>query len=368
MNTVLCAQAQVAAGHDVHLAFGPDDGPEGSLEAQARAAGATLHQVPDLLRAVRPAADRRCFRALQATVRGVKPDLVHTHSSKAGILGRAAAWSVRAGPGKPWVLHTVHGLPWTPTTAPLRKRLYVGLERWAARRCDRLIAITPAMVDAFEREGVVGRDRFDVVPSGVQLEPFANGPGREAARQALGLGEGPWVCLVARLDRFKGHADLFDAWPAVRAAVPDAGLLLVGDGPDARGIRARSAGLPGLRWAGRTATADMPAVYRAVDACVLPSHQEGQSRVLVEALAAGCPAVAYRVGGMPAVLDHGRAGALVERGDTAGLAAAVVDALRDGDAVKARREHGRRHVAERYSVAAMTDSLEALTQRLRRLA
>ena len=361
MNTVLCAKAQVAAGHDVHVAYGPDDGPEGSLVAEAEAAGATLHMLPDLVRPVAPAADRRCFRALKATVRGLAPGVVHTHSSKAGIVGRAAAWAVTP---RPLVLHTVHGLPWNDAVNPLKQRLYVALERWAAKRCDHLIAITPAMVDAFVRERVAGRGRFTVVPSGVELDPFLHGPAPEEARAHLGLGPSPWVGLVARLDRLKGHADLFTAWPQIRAAVPGAGLLLVGDGPDAEEIRAAGEGLEGLRWLGRTEAADMPAVYRALGVCVLPSHQEGQSRVLVEALAAGCPAVAYQVGGMPDVLDHGKAGTLVERGDVEKLAAAVVAVLRHDNRVEGLSSRGLAHVQARYSVPAMTDALESLIRRL----
>ena len=373
MNTVLCAKAQAAAGHEVHIAYGPDDGPEGSLVGEAEAAGATLHPVPDLVRPVAPAADRRCFRALRAKVRAIAPGVVHTHSSKAGIVGRAAAWATlddwlhapERAPAVPLVLHTVHGLPWNDAMHPLKRRLYVALERWAARRCHHLVAITPAMADAFVAARVAPRDRFTVIPSGVELEPILRGPTRTEARACLGMGPGPLVGLVARLDRLKGHADLFAAWPRVRAAAPDAQLLLVGDGPDADRIRAAGAGLPGLRWLGRTEPAAMPAVYRALDACVLPSHQEGQSRVLVEALAAGCPAVAYRVGGMPDVLDHGRAGALVEPGDADALADAVTAALRGGEAVEAMRDHGRRHVAARYCVPAMTDALAALLHRLR---
>ena len=344
----------------VHIAYGPDDGPEGSLEAEAEAAGARLHLTPSLVREVSLSADRRCFRDLKATVRGWRPDVVHTHSSKAGIVGRAAAWAVEE---RPLVLHTVHGLPWNDEMNPLKRRLYIALERWAAKRCDHLIAITPGMVDAFVEAGVAERERFSVVPSGVELEPFLRGPTPEEAKKQLGLDAGPWVGLVARLDRLKGHADLFDAWPAIRAEVPGVQLLLVGDGPDAAEIRAAGEGLDGLRWLGRTEASDMPAVYRALDACVLPSHQEGQSRVLVEALAAGCPSVAYRVGGMPDVLDHGRAGTLVERGDTASLAAAIAAVLRHDSRVGALCERGREHVRANYSVPAMTDALEALIQR-----
>src|SRR5690606_14018378 len=122
------------------------------------------------------------------------------------IVGRAAAWAERV----PAVIHTVHGLPFHDQQNPLVHRLYVALERWAARRCDHLIAITPAMVEAFEREGIAGPERFTVVPSGIDLTMFQPRPeAGSAVRERLGIPpDAPVVGIVARLDPLKGHEDL----------------------------------------------------------------------------------------------------------------------------------------------------------------
>ncbi|MEX0744196.1 MAG: glycosyltransferase, partial [Phycisphaeraceae bacterium] len=235
-NTVMSCAAQVAAGHDVTLAYGPIHGPEGSLLEQAQLSGARLVEVPSLRRAVSPAHDPACYFALRKLVREVQPDVVHTHSSKAGILGRAAAWAQRRantdGRLRPIVVHTVHGLPFHEHQPRLVHHAYVALERWAAKRCDRLIAITPAMVDAFVNERIAERDRFTVIPSGVQLSQFERDRShRTAARRELGVpDDAPVLGIVARLDPLKGHDDLLAIMPALLATLPELRLVCIGDG------------------------------------------------------------------------------------------------------------------------------------------
>ena len=373
-NTVMSCASQAAAGHEVHLAFGPVDlegGPEGALLSAAEGSGAALHVIDPLVRELDPLNDFRAFGALKRLVRELRPDVVHTHSSKAGIVGRGAAWSARAG-GLPRVVHTVHGLPWNDAQPRWKKKLFVASERWAARRCDALIGITDAMAEAFEAEGVCPADRFVQIPSGVDLSVFhepADGAGHAAALRArLGLPTtGPLVGLVARLDALKGHRDLVAAWPSVRARVPDAHLVFIGDGHDAADIRRAvdEAGLGrSVTFAGLVPLAQMPDVYRMLDLCVLPSHQEGQSRVLVEALACGTPVVAYDVGGMPEICVDGLTGRLVAPGNTDALGGVVAWMLEHPDRAAALADAGRSHVAQRFSSTAMCDQLLALYSRL----
>ena len=369
-NTLMSCAAQAADGHEVHLAFGPvdlHDGPEGSLLEAAEQCGATLHVIDPLVREVDPLRDVRAYRALKRCVRGLRPDVVHTHSSKAGIVGRGAAWAARDA-GLPKVVHTVHGLPWNDAQPAWKRRLFIASERWAARRCDALIGITAAMAEAFEAEGVAPRDRFVEIPSGVDLNVFsgADDAGADRLRQQLGLPpEVPLVGLVARLDALKGHADLLAAWPAVRVRVPGAHLVFIGDGHDAPVVREAAAGLGGaVTLVGRVALHDMPAAYRMLDLCVLPSHQEGQSRVLVEALACGTPVVAYDVGGMPSICVDGMTGRLVRPGDTAALGGVVAWMLENPARAAALARNGRAHVEQRFSARAMRDGLAELYARL----
>lgn len=161
---VTCA-AQVANGHEVWLAYGPIYVPEGSLLGRARESGARLVEVGPMRRAVLPLHDYRCYRQLSRLVREIRPDVVHTYSSKAGILGRAAAWRERI----PAVIHMVHGLPFHDHQPRLVHHAYVAAERWAAQSCHRIIGVTQAMCDAFQRKGIGVPWQFSVIPSGVEV-------------------------------------------------------------------------------------------------------------------------------------------------------------------------------------------------------
>ncbi|MEM8781210.1 MAG: glycosyltransferase family 4 protein [Planctomycetota bacterium] len=404
-NTVMSCAAQVSAGHDVHLAYGPIHGPEGSLLDEAKASGTTLHEIPTLVREIAPLTDWRCYRELQKLVRELRPDVVHTHSSKAGILGRAAAWSQRRTPPRdpaaseglleavesgnlsdelsermgreflrrsvgtrPKVVHTVHGLPFHTRQNPLVRRFYVALERHAAKRCDQLVAITPAMLREFVKAGITHHGKFKIIPSGVDLDRFATDLPRGEAKRRFDLNPAyPTIGLVARLDPLKGHSDLIDALPAIVEAVPDTRVVFVGDGFDHASVLDKIEASPvrqRVRMLDLVPFARMPEMYRALDVCVLPSYQEGQSRVLVEALAAGCGIVGYDVGGIPAVCVHERTGLLVPVGDTDRLADAVVRMLTDEALRKRTVEAGQTHVREHFGAEKMNRELLALYERL----
>ena len=374
-NTVMSCAAQVAAGHDVHLAYGPIFGPEGSMIEEARASGATLHEVPSMVRELAPMTDWRCYRALRALVCEVRPDVVHSHSSKAGILARAAAWKETQGAGF-WsyaadmtlgdekVIHTVHGLPFHDEQSKLIHRLYVGLERWAAKRCHHLIAITPQMVDAFVAKKIAPAEQFTVIPSGVDVAAFTPRPGaRAAVRERYGIpADASVVGHVGRLDPLKGHADLLDVLPTLG---DDTWLLFVGDGFGRAEVEAHAAMARGRTViAGRVDLDAVPDHLAAMDVMALPSYQEGQSRTLVEALLCGVPVVAYAVGGIPDVVRDGETGRLVPVGDHDALAGALRATLQDPSGSAAMAAAGQADVAERFSAEQMNQSLLALYERL----
>ena len=376
-NTVMSCRAQAAAGHDVHLAYGPIHGPEGSLLEDARASGATLHEIESMVRPLSPGQDLRCYRSLRRLVRELRPDVVHSHSSKAGILVRAAAWAERQRPttdparDRPQVIHTVHGLPFHDRQNPLVHRLYVGLERFAARRCHHLIAITPAMVEAFVQHRIASADRFTVIPSGVDTDAFAPRPGaRNAVRRRLKIpADAMVVGHVGRLDPLKGHADLMDQLPRLRSAAAVAGqeayLLFVGDGYHRAALEQHPAVATGrVVFAGLQPLGEVPAFLSAMDVMALPSYQEGQSRTLCEALLCGVPIVAYDVGGIASVCIEQVTGRLVPLGDQRGLGTALIDLLGQPAYGAELVDAGRRHVLEHFSAAAMNRDLLALYHRL----
>jgi len=370
-NTLLSCAAQARAGHDVHLAFGPDHGPEGSLIEEAQRLPITLHQLPTLVRELAPLTDYRAYLALHKLTRSLQPDLVHTHSSKAGIVARVAAHHARGNHTKPAILHTVHGLPFHEGNAAIKNRLYVQLETFAAARCDHLVAIAPQMVEAFALHDIAPTERFTVIPSGIDHRFFADQSAATStpnAKARLGLPtHAPVVGLIARLDPYKGHRDLIAAAPQILANVPGAQFVFIGDGHDRPGIEQAVADSPHadrFRFLGLIPWRDMPAAYKACDVVALPSKQEGQSRVLAEALCCDCAIVGSDVGGIPSICIHQHTGLLHPPGDTHALADAVTQHLTDPPAAQRMTAAGRQHVAQHFSAEKMNQDLLALYQRL----
>jgi glycosyltransferase involved in cell wall biosynthesis len=271
-NTVLSCEGQARLGHDVHLAFGPIYGPEGSLLERVQnfrtpdGRGITTHVIPHLIREVSPSADYRAERELLALIRDLAPGIVHTHSSKAGILGRRAAWSFAHSlppthnlvvhattPAHPVVapaprstrcrvIHTIHGPPFMPVEgSPLRRAkiraknlLYTLAERHAAKRCHAIISVADAMTRQFLARGIGTPDQYTTVRSGMETAPYlhpAPGQSGDDIRAFMGFHPNDFVIgTVARLAEHKGHDDLLDALADDLRKNPRWKLLWVGDG------------------------------------------------------------------------------------------------------------------------------------------
>lgn len=360
-NTVMCCAAQARAGHQVSLAFGPIYGPEGSLLPEAQKAGVDIQEVAAMRRAILPGHDWFTYRALRRLIRKLQPEVVHTHSSKAGIVGRAAAWAEHV----PAVIHTIHGLPFHDQQPRFIYWTYVLIERWAAHRCHKLIGITEAMCSLFQQHGIGVPGQFEVVPSGVDIAGFNLPAGaRETARQQLGIPlDAPVVGILARLDPLKGQADLIEILPELVSKHPGLKLLIVGDGWNRTQLEARVA-QSGMRdqviFTGLVSPDRVPLMLAAMDVNTLPSYQEGQARTLVQALLCGCGIVGYAVGGIPEVCIHGETGRLVPMGDKAGLVREISSLL--SDPVERRRlaAQGAKLARDRFDSRIMIRRLEEI--------
>jgi glycosyltransferase involved in cell wall biosynthesis len=351
----------VRAGHDVRLAFGPIYGPEGTLLPEAAAGGVQTVQVRWMRRAVLPVHDYLCYRSLRRLIREFQPHVVHTHSSKAGILGRAAAWAERV----PAVIHTIHGLPFHDRQSRLVHHGYVLSERWAARRCHKLVGITAAMCRIFQDKGIGRPDQFTVVPSGVEVEAFARcDVPSGVTRQRYGIPQdAPVVGLVARLDPLKGHEDLLDVLPALMDRHPGVRLMFVGDGWHRAVVekQVKDAGWTDrVIFTGLVPQEQVPSLLRAMDIMALPSYQEGQGRTLVEALLCGCAVVGYDAGGIGEVCVDGKTGRLVPIGDRAALAGAIMDLLDHPQERHRLAAQGQAHVQQHFSAELMYRRLEEI--------
>ena len=362
LNTLLSCRAQVAAGHDVTLVYGPIYGPEGSLLEEAKQTGAHLVELTSLRRPVLPWQDVRCYFALRRLIHRLNPDVVHTHSSKAGILGRAAAWHEHV----PRVVHTVHGLPFHDQQPRWLHHAYVLAERWAAKRCHHLIAITPEMVRAFEQKRIASSDRFTVIPSGLDLERVAvdRASAGPAVRNEWGVpSTAPVVGVLGRLDRLKGQRDMLEVLPKLVEALPNLRLVFIGDGWDRPHVEqvVRDIGMDSrVIFTGRVSPDAVPRLLAAVDVKVLPSYQEGQSRTLAEALLAGCGIVAYDVGGIGSVCRDGDTGRLVPVGDREALREAIEWMFDHPEKRAAMVQRGAALVRKAFDARAMTDRIEAV--------
>ena len=319
-NTLLTAIGQHRdPAFEVTLLVGVDDGPEGDLHAQARAAGVRLVVLPSLVRPIRPDKDLRAWWGLYRFMRRGRFDIVHTHSSKAGILGRLAARRA----GVPIVVHTLHSLVFHEYQSAWKNRLYIALKRLCAPLCDVLISVNDKTTEGALAAGIGRPEQYITIYSGMNLDPFL--AVREQltpaeAKRRLGIPpDAPVVGKVARLFPLKGHNEFLAAAERISAARPDAWFLLVGHGilrAELEEITRRIGIWPRTVFAGLVAPDAVPVHMQAMDVVVHSSLREGIARVLPQAGAVGKPVVAFALDGAPEVIRHGVSGYLAPPRDT----------------------------------------------------
>lgn len=314
------ADAARARGLRVRILAG--DTPDGRVLAASRP-DLDLRLLPALCREISPARDLAAFRAILAQIRRFRPALVHTHTSKAGALGRLAARLCRV----PAVVHTPHGHVFSGYFPPLSARLFVAAERLLAPLCDRMIGVSRGEIEETLEARVGRRDRFRLVPSGVALP--ARMPGRAEARLSLGLPtEARVVGFAGRFEPVKGPDLLVRAFAALAAEDPSLRLLLVGEGSMRKDLE-RALGVAGLL--PRTLFAGWRAspweAYAAMDLLAVPSRMEGLGKAAIEGLLCGLPVVCADVGGLRTLAAPGRPLFPHIPGDEGSLAAALRRAL-----------------------------------------
>jgi glycosyltransferase involved in cell wall biosynthesis len=366
-NTVLSCEGQASLGHDVHLAFGPIFGPEGSLLERAQSFRAAdgraiaLHEMPSLVREINPLKDFRGLFEVKRLIERIGPDVVHTHSSKAGVLGRGAAWALDV----PAVVHTIHGPPFHAFLPALKNMLYVMSERWAAKRCHTIVSVADAMTEQYLARRIGRPEQYVTVRSGMEIARFLEptpGEDRESMRAELGFADGDFVVgTVARLAELKGHDDLLDALGDELERRPAWKLLWVGDGwwRDRLLGRVRAIGLQDrVVTTGLVPQHRVPAMIRAMDVLCHPSYREGLPRTVPQALLCGVAPVASDVDGTREICRDKQTGRLVPPGDPGALREAIVW-MHDHPAERqAMADRGRKEVRRDYSAERMVERLE----------
>lgn len=365
-NTLLCCEGSMRRhGAEVLLITGPALGPEGSLLERARAGEVPLAIVPELRRAIHPWRDLQSYRQIARILRDFRPDVVHTHSAKGGIVGRAAAARLNV----PTIVHTVHGAPFHPYQSRLAREFSLRCERWAARRCHALVSVSDAMTELMVAHHVAPREKFTTVYSGLEIEPFlAAGPQRDTVRGELGFAPDELVVgTIARISPLKGHEYLVGAAPAIVATRPRARFLLVGDGPLRERVASQvaAAGLSErFTFLGLVAPERIPGLIAAMDMVVHVSLREGLARALVQSLLVGRPVISYDVDGAREVVIDGVTGYLLPPKSIDDVASAVARLAADSELRARMGATGRRMFADRFRHERMVDDLHRLYERL----
>ena len=345
---------------EVDLISGPSLGPEGSLEGVFRNFPGVLRHEPALVRPVHPLKDYLALRHLERDFCQARPDIVHTHSGKGGILGRLAA----ARAGVPIIIHTVHGPSFGSFQGFLPNLLFRSAERYAARVTSHFVVVADAMTRQYLAAGIGKNHQYTRILSGFALEPFLRATNDTKLRSRFGLQADDFVIgKIARLFKLKGHDDLFAVAPRLVQECPRVKFLLVGDGAW-RGrfeTQARALGLQNhFVFTGLVAPDEVPPLVGIMDVLVHLSLREGLPRALPQALAAGRPVVAYDSDGANEVCFENQTGFLIRPGDLSGLEQRLLLLARDPELRRRLGESGRSFVRERFNTQQMVDQLYEL--------
>jgi glycosyltransferase involved in cell wall biosynthesis len=359
---ILLAAGLKDRAYETLLVIGQESPREGNMFELAVAKGVEWTAMPGLGREVRPWQDLRALVGLYRLMRRFRPDVVHTHTAKAGLVGRLAARVA----GVPVVVHTFHGHVLRGYFGRVLTAFYTGLERWLGARSDILVAVSEAVKHDLVALGVAAEAKIRVIPLGLDLDALAGVLPRGSLRTEAGVdASAPLVGIVGRLAPIKDLDTFLRAAVRVRESAPAVRFSVVGDGEE-RGrleAEARRLGLEGCvffhGW-----RRDMAPVYGDLDVVVNSSRNEGTPVALIEALAAARPVVATRVGGTPDLLGDGDRGLLVPPGDAEALGAAIVETLDRRERSLARARAGQAYVLAHHSSRRLIDDIDALYREL----
>ena len=359
---MLTANMLDPARFEVHVLSGPQTGSEGSLIEEVRSRSIQLTIEPALVREVNPARDLLALVHLTRFIRRGRYDIVHTNSSKAGILGRWAAWLAST----PVIVHTVHGWGHHERQHPLVRRIYILLEQVTQRVTAKLIVVSPRNTEKGLADHIATADKYITIRSGIELDRFREpARPREAVRAALSIPpDVPVVGMVTRLSPQKAPLDFVATAAQVAARRPAVHFVVVGDGPQRTEVEARVAGLgladrfhlTGLR-------SDVPDLMHSFDVFALSSLWEGLPRVLPQAMAAGLPIVATAVDGNAEAVSDGVSGLLTPPGDPQAMAGALLRLL-DDPALACRMGAAGRARTEEFGARKMVADVAALYEAL----
>ena len=359
-NTIFTVNGLKKKGYAVDLVSGPSEGPEGSLEDQVREIN--LIVIEEMVREINPFLDVKCFLKLVRLFRKNRYEIVHTHSAKAGILGRIAA---KIACRKTAVIHTVHGLSFHEFQSPLMNCFYITAEKIADMFTDRYICVGEVMRDKSLKAGIGRKEKYSIVYSGFEVQPYLDAEKRrDETRRSLGIGENEKVIgMVGRLYHLKGQEYLLEAFAGVTKDFPEARLLLVGDGilrADLENFARQHGVFDRVIFTGLVPPSRIPELISAMEILAHTSLREGLPKAVAQGFAGGRPVLAFDVDGSRELVINDRTGYLIPPKDVKLLEEKMRFLLQNPAISYKMGEEGRKVVLNLFPVEKMVDSIEKI--------
>jgi len=342
------------------LVAGSENEAEGSMLDYALSRGVEPTVIPEIVTAFNLAPrDFKALWKLYSLMRRERPHVVHTHTAKAGLLGRVAAWLA----GVPVIVHTFHGHVLHGYYGPVKNQLLRWVERLLALTADRLVTVSEQVKNDLVGYGIAKAEKISVVPLGFDLEPFLTADKfRSKFKQEITLSqEHKLIGIVGRIFPIKNHGLFLDAAACIARQDPLARFVIVGDGVLRQTLENKARDLAiddRVMFTGWRR--DLPRICADLNVLVVSSDNEGTPVSAIEAMAAGCPVVATRVGGLPDLIDDGRTGRLVPPRDADALASAVLSLLRSSPAARKMGNNAREFVRQRFAVRRLFGDMDHL--------
>jgi glycosyltransferase involved in cell wall biosynthesis len=368
-NTLITCKLLVERGHDVTLITGPALGPEGELFQQTRNQKYKTIVINSLRRQINPVYDIPAYRAIKKYLEEIRPDIVHTHSAKAGILGRFAAHKLKTQNLKlktPFIVHTIHGLAFHPYQNELINKFYIAVEKSAAKRTDFFISVANAMTAQAFAAGIGRPEQFTTAYSAIEEDDFLQ-PISEKLRRVFrlkyGISEDAVVLVtIARLFILKGHDYIIESAKRLSKQYKNAVWLFVGDGNLSEYYKnqVRSLGLSDrIKFTGLLPPHQIPLAIASSDILVHCSLREGLARTLPQAMLCGKPAVSFDVDGAREVVNK-NTGRLIEPKNVEQLTNACAELIESKNLREKLGAAGRESVKEKFAPKTMVDSIEKI--------
>jgi glycosyltransferase involved in cell wall biosynthesis len=371
-NTLITCKLLAQRGHDVTLVTGPALGPEGELFNEAQGQDYKVVVVNRLRRAINPFNDTISYFQIKRLMLQLQPDIVHTHSAKAGILGRFAGYSLKGkwGENLPAVVHTIHGLAFHPYQSEALNKFYIAIEKSAGKRTDFFISVADAMTAQATDVGIGKPEQYVTAYSAIEeddfLEPISQQQ-RNDFRRKYGISKDAVVLVtVARLFMLKGHDYIIESAKELSTRFANCVWLFVGDGNLSEQYKQQASELglaDRIKFTGLLPPSKIPLAIQSSDVLVHCSLREGLARTLPQAMLCGRPAISFDVDGAREVVNE-NTGRLIEPKNVVQLTAACAELIEDENLRKKLGEQGRESVEEKFAPERMVDTIEGVYRKL----